>query len=267
MASRYLCSFLPASYNHFQYQRFFFQFLQMQHGPKLYSSDCCLGSIKCLPHSFHLFGLFHVLAVRHKAFVNTCIQVFMSTRASFSLGFTPRNKTAASIPLILQGSQHVTSQSSCLQSFCQARSGISVGSLCPSLLRNGGLLPAAFQPPLLIKKKKSIQTFCSLAIFFGQEFCCTAVILALERVRQEDHFQCKASLGHSMRPCHEKQNQGANKRTHQVKALATTWQPEFNPQAPLGRRRELIATGFPPSSPPCANTYKQSKQTTFKTKK
>lgn len=154
MASRYLCSFLPASYNHFQYQRFFFQFLQMQHGPKLYSSDCCLGSIKCLPHSFHLFGLFHVLAVRHKAFVNTCIQVFMSTRASFSLGFTPRNKTAASIPLILQGSQHVTSQSSCLQSFCQARSGISVGSLCPSLLRNGGLLPAAFQPPLLIKKKK-----------------------------------------------------------------------------------------------------------------
>lgn len=123
MASRYLCSFLPASYNHFQYQRLFFRFLQVQPRPTLYSSDCWLGSTKCLPHSFHLCGLFHVLAVRHKAFVNACIHVFMSTRASFSLGFAPRNKMAASIPLILQGSQHLTSVPVCSHS-----AGLEAGS-------------------------------------------------------------------------------------------------------------------------------------------
>lgn len=98
----------------------------------------------------------------------------------------------------------------------------------------------------IVDEEKSIQTFCSLMIFFGQKLGCTAVILALG---QENHFEFKASLGYSVMLCltHTTQNQEVNKRTHQVKALAAAWQPEFNPQAPLGRRRELIATGFPPS--------------------
>lgn len=59
--------------------------------------------------------------------------------------------------------------------------------------------PASGFLATIVDEEKSIQTFCSLMIFFGQKLGCTAVILALG---QEDHFEFKASLGYSVMLCH-----------------------------------------------------------------